>query len=403
MKVMQIGGTFVNAQRKIESSIHSFIQAAGHESVILYAIGESNDKNIIRYENHLLEIIRRFCRKYLGKNPHYSIFSTMNILRHIKKFQPDIVHFHVMHQGYLDYIVLLKYLAKKKIPVVFTAHDMWYFTGGCYYYTNVGCDGFKCGCCDCPKTFNELDCAGDQTDKYLKIKMELFRKLENIAFVSVSPWVYSEMMKSDLSAYPQYMIMNSIDDFGYSVQSAKKNEIFTIIGVAANWDDRKGIRRFYELGKALIGKCNIVLVGNIREELKENVPSNIHFTGSVTDLNELYRLYANSDLHVSMSLEETFGLTFVEAALSGIRSMGFDSTAIPYILDKTHGFILHSCTVDEAVAQIYQLIEKREECVISDMEQSEIRAYFSTEKMASEYLRVFETVHNKEKARMDLN
>ena len=132
MKIVQIGGTFVSAQKKIESSIHNFVKAAGHESKILYAISESNDENIICYETRFQNLIRRFLRKYIGKNPHFSVLSTLNIIRHIEKYKPDVVNFHVMHNGYMDYVILLKYLAKKSIPVVFTAHDMWYFTGGCY-------------------------------------------------------------------------------------------------------------------------------------------------------------------------------------------------------------------------------------------------------------------------------
>ena len=65
----------------------------------------------------------------------------------------------------------IKFLSKKNIPVVFTVHDMWNFTGGCYYYTNVNCDGFKSGCKKCPKKTKEIDCSNRKTSKYFKKKM----------------------------------------------------------------------------------------------------------------------------------------------------------------------------------------------------------------------------------------
>ena len=102
-----------------------------------------------------------------------------------------------------------------------------------------------------------------------------------------------------------------------------------------------------------------------------------------------------------MSMEETFGLTFVEAALAGIKSMGFDSTAIPGIIEKTHGYIIRSCTVNEAVTEIKQLIGKREACWLSEKEIRDISEYFSIERMANEYLSVFYDAKNEIKGRED--
>ncbi len=393
MKILQIGATFVGAQKKIEYAIHEYAQKQGHESSILYAIGESDDKRIVCYENRLDSVIRRGLRKVLGKNPHFAFISTLKLIRQIRKFNPDMIHIHIIHHGYLDYEMLLKYLIKMNKPVVFTVHDMWFFTGGCYYYSAVGCDGFMSGCKHCPESDIRLDCRKDVTEKYLKRKLKLFDDLKNISFVSVSPWVYSEIKKSGLQKFPQYLIMNSIDRAKDTFYEAKKRDKFTIIGVATNWDDRKGLRRFYELGILLSEKCDIILVGNVAEHLKNGAPDNIIFYGYTNCSDELYELYSSCDLHVSMSFEETFGLTFVEAALSGIRSVGFYSTAIPAVLEKTNGYIISSCTVEEAALKIRELIENRYMCSISGEEYFRIKEYFSPQRMATEYIRVYDEMY----------
>lgn len=393
MRILQIGATFVGAQKKIEYAIHDYALKHGHNSSILYAIGESDDPNIICYENQLDSLIRRGLRKVFGKYPRFALISTLKLIRKIKKYRPDLVHVHIIHHGYLDYERLLKYLAKQKRPVVFTVHDMWFFTGGCYYYSTINCDGFMSGCNSCPKVTRELDCRKDATAKYLKKKLKLFCDLKNISFVSVSPWVHTEIKKSELALYPQYLIMNSVDSERCLSSEPGKNDKFTIIGVAANWDDRKGLRRFYELGEELEDLCDIILVGNVAEDYKKDAPSNITFYGFTNSADELYDLYSSCDLHVSMSLEETFGLTFVEAALSGIRSMGYNSTAIPAVLEKTHGYIISSCTVEETAAKIKQLVESREACVIIGEEYSEIKNYFSPQRMAFEYHKVYEEMY----------
>ncbi len=394
MKILQIGATFVGAQKRIEYAIHKYVQKQGHNSSILYAIGESNDNSIICYENKLNNLIRRSFRKVFGKNPHYAMMSTLKLIRLIKRYSPDLVHVHIIHHGYLDYEMLLKYLAKLKKPVIFTVHDMWFFTGGCYYYSTIGCDGFMNGCNDCPKSDGELDCNKDATAKYLKKKLKLFSDLKNIGFVSVSPWVYSQIKQSKLADYPQYLVMNSVDRVNDTPPKSPKRENFTIIGVAVNWDDRKGLKRFYELGLALEGKCDIILVGNVAEYLKEGAPKNIKFYGYANSADELYDLYASCDLHLSMSYEETFGLTFVEAALAGIRSMGYNSTAIPAVLEKTNGYVISSCTIEETVEKIQYLIKCREDCVIKGQEYCEINKYFSPQRMALEYLNVYEEMYN---------
>ncbi len=394
MRILQIGATFVGAQKKIEYAIHKHALQQGYESSILYAIGESDDPKIICYENRLDSLVRRGLRKVVGKNPRFAFISTLKLIRQIRKYRPDLVHIHIIHHGYLDYEWLLKYLAKIKKPVVFTVHDMWFFTGGCYYYSTVGCDGFMNGCNNCPKSTWELDCQNGATAKYLKKKLKLFSDLKDVSFVSVSPWVYSEIKKSKLAHYPQYLIMNSVDKAGDIKSEPKKKDRFTIIGVATNWDDRKGLNRFYELGSKLKGICDIILVGNVAENLKKDAPSNITFYGYANSADELYDLYSSCDLHVSMSLEETFGLTFVEAALSGIRSMGYNSTAVPAVLKKVHGYIISSCTVEETVTKIKQLAASREVCVIKGEEYFEIKKCFSPQHMALEYQKVYEEMYN---------
>lgn len=389
MRVLQIGAAFSGAQEKLELSIHNYLKGSGHYSDILYASGASDDPNILKYENTLLNLFRRFLRKFIGKCPRFSFLSTLSIIRHIKKNRPDIVNIHVVHHGYIDYIMLFDYLAKENIPVVYTSHDMWAFTGGCYHYTNIKCDGFKTGCMNCPKSTRELDCNHKKTSKYFSLKKSLFEKIPNLCFVSVSPWVNSQFRMSHLAQYENYTIMNSVDDEESLKEGYVKNSLFTIIGVAANWDDQKGIYDFFKLAQELNDKCEIVLVGNIRDELKNTAPKNIRFAGSINDKKQLYELYGTSDLHVSMSREETFGLTFVEAAYAGIKTVGFDSTAIPFVLEKTYGYIIKQDDFSSVVKQIEYLIDNRNECLLDEEQKNQVKAFFSSENMAKKYLDVY--------------
>ena len=391
MTILQIGAAFVAAQKQIEIAIHHALEKKGYTSYILYSHGSSSDPHVIRFEGRILNIIRRCFLKMFGKNPVFASLSTICLIRKIKKIQPNLVHLHVIHHGYINYTMLFKYLAKEKIPVVFTMHDMWAFTGGCYHFADISCDGYLNQCYNCPKDTKQLDCQRKKTRKYFKLKKELFEQLYSVSFVSVSSWVYEETQKSYLKKYPQYLIWNAVDS-AFCIEQTSENlpsEKFKIIGVANNWSDQKGLSRFFELAKLLGDEFEIILVGNISKKIQSEAPDNIVFVGSVRNSNELAMLYASCDLHVSMSFEETFGMTFVEAAFAGIRSLGFDSTAIPGVLRQINGFVISKADVLAAVAKIRELRQNREKCRLDLEEKRYIESIFSASFMAEKYIDIY--------------
>lgn len=399
MRILQIGATYVGAQEKIEYIIHRYLENRGHESFILYAYGTSNDARVIKYESKCTNIMRRILWKYLDRTPHAALLSTIQLLSKIEKIHPDIVHLHILHHGYIDYILLLKYLSRKKIPVVYTMHDMWAFTGGCYHYTEEVCGGYMQNCTNCPKNTSELDCNSTKTSYYLNKKINLFNNLNKIVFVAVSDWVHQEIMKSKLSCYQQETVWNSFDADAYMntdgvqdiklLKEFKARDKFRIIGVAANWDIKKGINRFFELAKLLGDEFEIVLVGNVNETLKNTAPANIIFTGKIMEKCVLAKCYEESDIHISMSFEETFGLTFVEAAFSGIRSIGFNSTAIAQVVSKVKGYVIKENNVSGMASKVMELSQDRKACRLSETEKKEIFSDFSSQKMAKEYFRIY--------------
>ena len=82
---------------------------------------------------------------HLKKEHYFSInwFPT-GINRQVQKLAPDIVHLHWIGQGYVPVSALPHF----KRPLVWTLHDFWAFTGGCYY--PFGCTGYQAACGFCP-------------------------------------------------------------------------------------------------------------------------------------------------------------------------------------------------------------------------------------------------------------
>lgn len=388
MRILQLGGTYVGAQKIIEGSIHRYLKACGHESRVLYAIGSSDDPDVVAYETPVGNLVRRGLTKLFGKNYRFAFLSTKRLTRQIEAFAPDIVHLHTVHHGYMDFGRLMEYLARKQIPVVYTMHDMWPFTGGCYYYTDPACDGYQKGCANCPR-ISGLDCSAKDTKKYFDIKQKLFKELKSLCFVAVSQWVYDEAKDSALKDYPKYTVWNAVEA-PILRQKLPETDKFRIIGVAAQWTERKGIARFLELAQRLGEEFEILLVGNAAAEIREKAPANLCFLGPVEDREELAKLYASSHIHVSMSLEETFGMTFVEAAFCGVKSIGFDSTAITQVVKKAKGYVVRPGAIADVETLLRKLKRDTALCCLTPQEQDEIIKDFSVQTMAEEYLKIYE-------------
>ena len=399
MKVIQIGATYTGAQEKLEYSIHKYLQRNEYDSYILYAYGDSNDSQIIKYETRLANVIRRGIYKYLAKSPRCAFFSTIQLIKNISRIKPDIVHLHVLHHGYIDYVLLFHYLAKKKIPVVYTMHDMWAFTGGCYYYTEVACNAYTSDCSNCPKNSSSLDCSSKKTKYYLNLKIKLYEDLNKIIFVAVSDWVLEELKKSKLNKYSLCKVWNALDPDSYRDIDTSDNAgegtifastgVFKIIGVANVWTEQKGIFRFIELAQLLGDKYQFALVGNISKQLRKISPPNILYKGPINDKRELAKCYSQADIHISMSTEETFGYTFVEAAFCGTKSIGFDCTAISSVIKKVKGFVVPKDDLQAVSALVIRLNETRRICKLTEVEKIEIYNQFSSKKMAEEYCRIY--------------
>ena len=83
--------------------------------------------------------------------------------------ESDIVHLHWINNGFLS-LHSLKQLFNRKKPVVWTLHDMWAFTGGCYH--SGECNGFQTKCGNCPFLRNPWK--HDLSNRVWKRKLRLY-------------------------------------------------------------------------------------------------------------------------------------------------------------------------------------------------------------------------------------
>lgn len=400
MNVVQIGATFVQAQKQIESSIHHRLTADGQKSYILYAIGEETDPHIIKYETRAEEFLRKTLNKLLPRRPIYAVLQTKRLVKILKGLKPDLVHLHIIHHGTIDYPFLFEYLSQQKIPVVFTMHDMWAFTGGCYYFTSNGCKKYLDGCNLCTSTERNFDNPKKDSSYFYSLKKCLYEKLSYFCTVSVSKWTNDQVKSSFLNKYDNYTIYNAVryidvDRFVDStVEGIQKmiNHKIPIICVAGYWTKRKGLDVIIELANILGDRFVVIVVGKLPSEYYGDY--NRIIQAGFLSLEQLAYLYRIAALHVSASLEETFGMTFIEAAMQGTRSVGFNSSAVGEILDLVQGRKVDDYSAEGLAKEINSLVDDGN-FKLSDSETAMIRRMFSEEIMANSYIQLYKEILQK--------
>ena len=67
-----------------------------------------------------------------------SRLATRRLIRQIEQIKPDIIQLHNIHDHYLNYPILFRYLATLDVPVIWVQHDCWAFTGGCVHFEVIG-------------------------------------------------------------------------------------------------------------------------------------------------------------------------------------------------------------------------------------------------------------------------
>lgn len=287
--------------------------------------------------------------------------ATKCLIEKIKEVNPDLIHLHNIHGYYVNYPLLFEFLSEVNIPIIWTLHDCWAYTGHCVHYTDKNCHKWKDGCYDCPNLsdYPAAFCLDHSRQNYA-LKKHSFTSVNNLTIVTVSRWLANEVKQSFLNKYSIKIIHNGVDTGVFrpiKSEVRKKYNIdsrFLILGVATVWNARKGFADFIKLAKRLSSENKILLVGLNQKQISK-LPSNIIGLPNTENMNELVELYSSADLFVNFSIEETFGLTTAESMACGTPVLVYNSTACPEIVTEDTGFVVEPHDIDSTLKAIQQL------------------------------------------------
>lgn len=395
MKVLQINVTANwGSTGRIVEGIANEVIACGGDSYIMYGryASESNSKvyrigtNVNVYM-HLLQT-RLFDRHGLSsKKP------TLKLIDFIKEISPDIIHLHNIHGYYVNYSLLFRFLKEIDTPVVWTLHDCWAFTGHCSHYSYNSCYRWQILCHDCPqKREYPSSFLMDRSRRNFIDKQKAFTSKENLTLVTVSEWLSKEVKQSFMKKYPIKVIHNGIDTNVFTPVEVKKKNLgiedkFMLLGVASVWSLHKGLDDFIRLRKVLSDEYIIVLIG-LNDRQIRNLPKGIIGIKRTNSVHELSVYYSVADVYINTSVEETFGLTTVEAMACGTPSIVYDSTACPEVVSADTGFVINKGDLSSLCSTL-ELIKKKGKHIYSNACRNRATSFYNKSDLYRKYIDLY--------------
>ena len=293
--------------------------------------------------------------KFTGKQDCWSHLDTLDLIRKLKKFSPDVLHFHVVNQCQINFPMLIRYVNKNHIPVVWTFHDCRAFTGGCPYFDEIKCEKWKDECRNCPDKGGLYVKNFANTEWQRKFREEWFNKIWNLHIVTPSQWLADFVKQSFFKTKNVQVIYNGIDidafsspsDFDvygcYGIDKTKK----IVLGCAINWEPRKGLVYFEELAKRLSSNYQIVLVGDVPQNLKNELEKlGIICTGRTKTFAEMVAWYQTASVFVNPTLADNFPTVNIEALASGTPVVTFKTGGSPEAIDENTGIVVDQGNVE---------------------------------------------------------
>lgn len=363
MRIVQINGGAKGSTGKIMMGIADVARAQGHEVMCASPITTTNrdageDCGYYRIGTFNSRRVNVALARITGFNGCFAWFETYKLLKKIDEFKPDIIHFHNLHDSYINLPMLFSYIKKHNVPTVWTLHDCWSFTGQCPYFTIVRCDKWKTGCHNCPQYKEYPASFYDNTKRMWKLKKKWFTGIGNMTIVTPSKWLAELAKESYLKGYPIEVINNGIDLDVFKPTPSNFRERYGIpaekhivLGVSFAWGYRKGLDCFVEMAEKLGEQYQIVLVGT-DDEIDKNLPQNIISIHRTQNQKELAEIYSAADVFAMPTREENYPTVNMEAIACGTPVVTFNTGGSPEMLNEKVDRVVPVDDVNEMMSEI---------------------------------------------------
>lgn len=287
-----------------------------------------------------------------------SIFSFGN-RRVVKKYNPDIVHLHYINMGLFS----IKDIGRFDVPVVWTLHDSWAFTGGCHLPEE--CENYTLECKNCPALGLDKNI---KLSSYILSLKEKHWKNKDITLVCPSNWIAQKAKGSHLFDKNKIIVIpNPINTDVFKPRNREearkkynldRNKKYILFGaINPTGDANKGFKYLKEaLSKLHLRNTELLLLGT---EDKTDAQIPVRSIGYIDNDKDLSYLYSAADICVNSSLSENLPNVLIESLSCGTPCIGFDTGGIPEIINRQEfGKVVEKYNTEKLAQAIEEILNK---------------------------------------------
>jgi glycosyltransferase involved in cell wall biosynthesis len=313
---------------------------------------------------------------------------------------PDIIHLH-----WVANMMRLETLRQFKAPMVWTMHDSWPFTGGCY--VPFDCTRYRESCGRCPVLGSSEE--NDLSRRVWRRKQRAWQGL-NLTFVAPSRWMAECARASSLFHASRIEVIPNPIDVGRfkpihkgtarKILSLPLDKKLILFGAKSATTDRN--KGFHLLAQALnelasrIGKdtAEVVVFGTDEPTQPLNLDFKIHYLGWFSDDISLTLLYSAADLFVLPSIQESLGYTVMEAMSCGTPCVAFDQGGVPDLIEhQKNGYLAkpyEPSDLARGIAWVLESDDRREK--LSFQARCKVVQEFALERIADRHLALYRDI-----------
>jgi glycosyltransferase involved in cell wall biosynthesis len=312
-----------------------------------------------------------------------------------------VIHIHELHGYYVNYFQVINFISKKNIPLVWTLHSEFDFTGKCGY--SYSCIKWQKECNFCPQVDVYPKSLYFDFSKYLfRKKKNVFSNLQKVIFVPVSNWLDNKKKLSFLKDFNSTIVYNGIDTIktfypkykNNHYEAIKSNGEFIVLSVAPDiFSDRKGGKTILDIAERLKHlPIKFVLVGT--DESQTSKQENVIYISLIKDQKRLSEVYSISDLFLLTSKFETFSLTTIESLACGVPVIGYDCGGATEIAPPPFGNFIPYGDIEGLTQLISECYSKKFSLPSKDECVNFIKKNYSSNKMFNKYFSIYNNIAN---------
>jgi len=344
----------------------------------------------------------RFHKKYLFQ-VSIDNFGAYDLVNHPLVQEADVINFHWTSQGMLS-ISQLETLLKRGKRIVFTMHDMHYFTGICHY--SRSCMRYLEGCGNCYFLGNGKG-DNDFSRRWFERKKAISKR-QSITFVGCSRWLTDIARASVFKGMRVLDIPNPIDTSVYRAidkDIAREKFLVTgkyvvLFGAYSISDGRKG---FHYLEKALTyihlkypgydDVIELLVFGQSDPSRLAKLPYRSKSAGYITNEQDLVALYSAADVFVTPSLEDNLPNTVMEALSCSVPCVSFDVGGLSQLIDhKRNGYLAKYRDHEDLANGIMEILQAVDRNVMRHAARKKVEENFSETVVAMRYSELYRAV-----------